>query len=169
MYDSSTHRDSGREGWNRSLLARISPALAAALAAFSPSPVGGRGARLGASPCRRRVLAKSDIRDLLRRRGYCRVYHLRLDRHAYVVRAWDRHGRHVRLRLNPFTGHPIRRPGYGIAWLTPAAVETRLAQHGFRRISGIVLRDGAYLATAEDPEGWHRAVRVDALSGAIWY
>ncbi len=168
MHETTTRDGTPVREWTGGLLDRISPRLAAALIALRLRPPGAdrrrRHPRVG-----HRVLGKDEIRALLRRRGYSRICRLRLDRHAYVVRAWDRYGRRVRLRLNPFTGQEIRRPGYGLAWLTPAAVEDRLARHGFRRVSGLVLRDGAYFASAEGPDGWCRAVRVDALSGTIWY
>jgi len=149
----------------------IGPAVAAALMAL---PLGladpNRPRRARRWPrVRGGVLSKAEIRILLRRRGYARIYRLHLDRNAYVIQAFDRFGRHVRLCLNPFTGLPIRRAGFGLAWLDPSAVETWLRQNGYRRVSGVILANGCYTATAADPDGEIRRLRVDALTGAIWH
>ena len=148
-------------------------AFAAALASLlGLGPSGAAGLSVG--PAAYQATAAAPVLPLwlvrfkLRQRGYQDISALTAAGDGLAVRAHDRWGRDVRILVDPKSGDEIARAGYGIAHLDAGELATRLASVGLVPVSA-AYRDEALSVVARDADGIDRAVRVDPVTGTIWF
>lgn len=109
------------------------------------------------------------VRYKLRQLGYQDIYRVLDEGDGYAVQAHDRWGRHVKLFVDSRTGEVVPRAGYGLAHLRREDVPRHLETLGYQCLAPAANEGERYRVVACDERGERLMVRVDPLTGAVWF